>query len=224
MREAYAALDKEMEALRARYDEGVLELDLEGIAQRMGTVHRSPLRWLRSSYRRDIRLLKGHRISLQKPSLEEAAADVAAALAVKERMASVAALEWECSRALGEHFIRPHTTGARWRAYWGWCDSTVATWRPLRPPWKADGLRRGVGQGGLELRELERTASLTEGSLDGSRIVLRPHRPEGRKGPPRRGPGRDRVVGQGTSRRHRPGAGMGGDQPSAPGLRPAGAA
>ena len=167
MREAYAALDKEMEDLRARYDEGVLELDLEGIAQRMGTVHRSPLRWLRSSYRRDIRLLKGHRISLQKPSLEEAAADVAAALAVKERMASVAALEGECSRALGEHFFGRSTDWSEVESILDWCDSYRQ--QHGAPCAALEGLMasgEGSDRAASELRELERTASLTEGSLD----------------------------------------------------------
>ena len=123
IREAYQALDGEMEQLRSRYDEGVLSLDLEGIGRRLQTTYRSPLRWLRSSYRRDMRLLKGHRASLQKPTVEEASADVAAALSVNERAAAVTALETKCSEMLGDHFYGRSTDWGAVEQVLGWCDS-----------------------------------------------------------------------------------------------------
>ena len=167
MKGAYRALDKEMDDLRARYDEGILALDLEGIGQRMDTVYRSPLRWLRSSYRRDMRLLRGHRTSLQKLRLDEAAADVAAALTVKRHMASVAALEDECSNALGEHFFGRSTDWDEVGRVLDWCDSYRQQYGI--PCSALEGLvtaGAGADRAATELKELEITASLAEGRLD----------------------------------------------------------
>ena len=167
MKDAYASLDKEMGDLRARYDEGILVLDLEGIGKRMDTIYRSPLRWLRPSYRRDMRLLGGHRTSLQKLRLDEAAADVAAALAVKGRMVSVAALESECSNSLGERFFGRSTDWDEVGRALDWCDSYRQRYGAPGPALE-DLMVSGMGtdRTTTELKELERAASLTEIRLE----------------------------------------------------------
>ena len=121
--EAYRALDEEEGQLNSRYDEGILTLDLDGIGHRMQSTYRSPLRWLRSSYRRDMRLLREHRIFQGKLTLEEASNDVAAALSVKERAAAVSTLEAKCSSVLEDCFYGRSTDWDAVESILSWCDS-----------------------------------------------------------------------------------------------------
>ncbi|HOB38453.1 MAG: DUF3320 domain-containing protein [Methanomassiliicoccaceae archaeon] len=167
MREAYRKLDEEVEGLRARYDEGILSLDLDGIDQRMRTIYRSPFRWLRTSYWKDMRVLRKHRTSLMKLSLDEAAADVASALAVRQDAASVAALEAECSEALGEHFFGRSTEWEAIERMLDWCDSYCQRYGSPCPA--LEGLMaEGTESGSVtrELEELEAAAALVEGRMD----------------------------------------------------------
>ena len=166
LREAYHVLDSSKERLRTRYDKGILSLDLENIYQRMETKYRSPLRWLRSDYRRDMRLLRKHRISLKKVHLEEATKDVAIALSIMKHMEAVEALESICSQHLGKYFFGRATNWDDLINILEWCDSYFQ--RYGAPNHSLEQLITGqeINITTVEIDELEKAISLAESNID----------------------------------------------------------
>jgi len=121
MQAAYRELDASMAQLRSRYDEGVLSLDLAAMEQRFRTEYGSFLRRLGGQYRKDMRALRAHRVSLQKLDREEAIRDLNEALKVSYQTDRVRRLEEGCAQVFGDHFFHRSTDWEPLARTLGWC-------------------------------------------------------------------------------------------------------